>query len=154
MTDKITISSFEDFKQYENKEIGVSDYLTIDQDRINKFAEATSDFQWIHLDQERAEKESPFGTVVAHGYLTMCLTPYFLHEMFDFPTMKMGINYGLDNMKLMEPVKVNSKIRLKIKILGVKNLRGTIKVTKKLTFEMQGVKKPACQSEVTYLYQL
>ena len=153
MAEKIKILSFQDFKQYEGKEIGVSEYLTVNQDRINKFADATSDHQWIHIDEERAKKESPFETTVAHGYLTMCLAPYFLFEMFDFPTIKMGINYALNNMKMMEPVKVNSKLRARVEILSVKNLRGTIKSTMKLTFEIQGVKKPACQAEITYLYQ-
>ncbi len=153
IADKIIISNFEEFKQYDGKEVGVSDYLTVDQARIKKFAEATSDYQWIHLDQKRAEKESPFGTTIAHGYLTMCLIPYFLYEMFDFPQIKMGINYGINNMKLMEPVKVNSKIRLRVEILSVKNLRGTIKATMKITLEIQGIEKPACRGEVTYLYQ-
>ena len=150
---KIIISSFEEFKQYEGKEIGVSDYITIDQDRINKFADATSDHQWIHVDQEKAKKESPFGVTIAHGYLTMCMAPYFLYEMFDFPGIKLLVNYGLDKMKLMQPVKVNSKIRLRAELLSLKNLRGTIKSTMKLTFEIKGIDKPACQAEVTYLYQ-
>ena len=151
--DKIVISSFEDLKKYEGKEIGISEYLTIDQARINKFADATSDHQWIHLDQEKAKKESPFGTTVAHGYLTMCLAPYFLLEVLDFRGAKLVINYALNNMKLMEPVKVGSKVRMRIEIINVKNLRGTVKSTMGLTFEIQGIKKPACQAEVIFLYR-
>ena len=151
--DKIVISGFEDLKKYEGKEIGISEYLTIDQTRINQFADATSDHQWIHLDQERAKKESPFGTTVAHGYLTMCLAPYFLMEVLDLRGVKLVINYALNNMKLMEPVKVGSKVRMRIEMISVKNLRGTVKSTMGLTFEIQGIKKPACQAEVTYLYQ-
>ena len=106
MSEKIQLSGFEDLKAYEGKEFFISDYLVITQDRINQFAEATSDHQWIHVDAERAGKESPFKTTIAHGYLTMCLAPYFFSEAVDFSQAKFVINYGLDNMRLMEPVKV------------------------------------------------
>ena len=153
MTGKIVIKNFDDFKSYLGKEIIVSDYIEITQERVNQFAEATSDYQWIHLDKERAKKETPFGGTIAHGYLTMCLAPYFISETMEFSGLKMGINYSLEKMKLTQPVRVGAKLRMRAHLIEIKNLRGTVKATLRLRFEMPGIVKPACTAEVTYLYQ-
>ena len=153
MPEKIVVKNFEDFKLHIGKEIAVCDYIEITQERVNQFADATSDHQWIHLDQERAKKETPFGGTIAHGYLTMCLAPYFISQVMDFPDLKMGINYSLNNMKLTEPVRVGAKLRMRLELIDAKNLRGTVKTIFGLKFELQGIEKPACIAEVTYLYQ-
>ena len=152
MSKKTILQNYEDFLSYTGKEIAVSEYLKITQERVNIFAEATSDHQWIHLDQERARKETPFGGTIAHGYLTLCLAPYFIQEILDFPGVKMVINYSLNNMKLTEPVKVGDKLRMRVTLIEAKNLRGTIKASMKLVFEIQGG-KIACTAEVVYLYR-
>ena len=152
MPKKIIFKNYEDFKPYVGKEIAVSDYLKITQERVRKFAEATSDHQWIHLDQERARKETPFGGTIAHGYLTICLAPYFIQETIDFVGVKMVINYNLNKMKFTEPVRVGDKLRMRVALIEVKNLRGTIKASMGLTFEIQNG-KTACTAEVVYLYR-
>lgn len=150
---KITIKTFEEMESYVGKELGVSEYLKVDQDMINKFADATLDHQWIHTDPERAAKESDFGGTIAHGYLTVSLAPYLLEQILDLPTLKMGVNYGIDNLRMTNPVKVNSRIRLKAELVELKNLRGTARSKIKLTWEIEGQEKPAAIGEVTYLYQ-
>ncbi len=152
--DKISFSSYEAIQKHEGKELGVTDYLTITQERINQFAEATLDYQWIHTDVERAKKESPFGTTIAHGYLTMCLAPYFVEQVLDMSSgVKAVVNYGINSLRFTEPVKVDSKLRGRISLSSVKNLRGTAKLEMKIIFEMENIKKPACTAEVVYLIQ-
>ena len=149
----LTIGSYEELEAYIGKELGVSEYLKIEQDRINAFAEATLDYQWIHTDPERAARETEFGTSIAHGYLTVSLAPYMLGQILDLNNLKMGVNYGIDNLRFMSPVKCGSRLRLRAELAEMKNLRGTARAKIKLTFEIEGVEKPACVGEVTYLYQ-
>ena len=116
----LKIHSFEEYKAYEGKELGTSDYLKITQEQIDKFADATLDHQWIHTDQEKAKKESPFKNTIAHGYLTLSVLPYLWGQVVEVKNNKMMVNYGIDNLKFITPVLVDSELRLKasLKITG------------------------------------
>ena len=150
---KTVIASLKDLEDLIGKEIGISNYLEVTQERIQQFADATLDHQWIHVDPERARTESPFGTTIGHGYLTLSLAPYLLEQVLELKNIKMLINYGIESLKFAEPVRVNSKIRLRASIKEVKDLRGTAKCTMKLTFEIENYGKPACVADVVFLYQ-
>lgn len=102
--EKVVINSYEEFEKYVGKEIGVSEYLEIPQERINMFADATLDHQWIHVDKERAEKESPFGQTIVHGYLTLSLLPYLWQQLIEVRNLKMMVNYGMDKMRFGQAV--------------------------------------------------
>ncbi len=149
---KVVIKCFEDLEALKGSELGKSEYHTITQDQINKFAEATIDHQWIHTDPEKAKKESPFGDTIAHGYLTVSLLPYLWDQIVDVQNLKMQVNYGIESLKFNQPVKVNSNVRLVAKVADVKNLRGTVKANIAVTLEIEGVKKPAYEGETIFLY--
>lgn len=149
---KITITSFEDFEKYVGQEMGVSDYLTITQEQISKFADATLDHQWIHTDPERAKKESPFGNTIAHGYLTVSLLPYFWERVVAIENVKMQVNYEIESLRFGEAVVVNSEVRLRVKLLSLKNLRGITKAQLEVTMEIKDNKKPAYSGVITFLY--
>ncbi|WP_439883534.1 MaoC family dehydratase [Pontibacter sp. MBLB2868] len=149
---KLTIKTYEEFEQYEGKELGTSGYHTITQEQITKFAEATLDYQWIHLDQERAKNESPFGNTIAHGYLTVSLLPYLWGQIVSIENLKMQVNYGIEELRFNQPVLVNGEVRLKAKLLSLKNLRGITKAQIEVTMEIKDNKKPAFTGIVTFLY--
>lgn len=149
---KLTITSFDDFAKYEGEELGVSDYHTITQDQIQKFADATLDHQWIHLDQERAKKESPFGNTIAHGYLTVSLLPYLWSQIIEIQNLKMQVNYGMEELRFNQPVLVDGAIRLRAKLVSLKNLRGIAKAQIEVVMEIKDNKKPAFNGMVTFLY--
>lgn len=149
---KLTISSFEDFAKYEGLELGTSDYHTITQEQINQFADATLDHQWIHTDPERASKESPFGTTIAHGYLTVSLLPHLWSQIVTIENLKMQVNYGIEELKFNQPVPVNGQIRLVAKVISLKDLRGITKAQIGITMELKDSKKPAFSGVVTFLY--
>jgi len=148
----ITIKNYIEFESHLGKEIGVSGWHVIDQEQINKFAEATIDYQWIHTDPERAKTEGPFGATIAHGYLTVSLLPYFWHQIADVQNLKMQINYSIDNIRFGQAVKVDSRVRLKAKLAAIINLRGITKATIGVEMEIEGEKKPAYTGEVVFLY--
>ena len=134
--------------QYVGKELGRSDWLKIDQQRINLFAEATGDFQFIHVDPERAAK-TPFGTTIAHGFLTLSLIPKLMEDILVMPEgLKMVVNYGLDSVRFIQPVKVDSKVRLKVdlgEVIEKKPGQWLLKAT--VTLEIEGEEKPAYIAE-------
>ncbi|MFC2109446.1 MaoC family dehydratase [Bacteroidota bacterium] len=148
----VIINSFEEYKTYEGKELGVSEYLQITQDQINKFADATLDHQWIHLDQEKAEKESPYKTTIAHGYLTLSVLPYLWGQIVEVRNNKMMVNYGIENLKFISPVLVDSKLRLKASLKSIVNLRGTSKAVLDISIEIEGQRKPAVKADIIFLY--
>lgn len=148
----IVVNNYAEFEAYLGKEIGTSGWHIIDQQQIDKFAEATIDHQWIHTDPERAKKDGPFGATIAHGYLTVSLLPYFWHQIADVRNLKMEINYSIENIKFSQPVKVNTKVRLIAKLAGIVNLRGITKAAIGVTMEIDGEKKPAYTGEVVFLY--
>jgi len=146
------ISSHAEFEQHLGTALGVSSWHTITQEQINKFADATLDYQWIHTDEEKAKNEGPFGSTIAHGYLTLSLIPYLWKEIVDIQNLKMEINYGIESLRFAQPVTVNSKIRLKAKLASIVNLRGVTKVHMGIEMEIEDQKKPAFTGEVVFLY--
>lgn len=148
----ITINSHEEFEQYLGKELGVSSWHTINQEQINRFADATIDHQWIHVDAARAATESPFKTTIAHGYLTLSLLPYLWNQIVDIRNLKMEINYGIENLRFGQAVTVNSAVRLRVKLNAIVNLRGVTKATIGVELEIEGQKKPAFTGEAVFLY--
>ncbi|WP_411821712.1 MaoC family dehydratase [Leptospira sp. 'Mane'] len=150
---KLILSSYSELEAYVGKELGVSEAHEITQEQINVFGKATLDNQWIHTDPDRAAKESPFGTTIAHGYLTLSLAPFLLSQILELKNIKMGINYGIEKLRFLDPVKVGSKLKLRAELIELKNLRGTARMTLKLSFEVEGATKAALVGEVIYLYQ-
>ncbi|MBC8984951.1 MaoC family dehydratase [Pedobacter sp. N36a] len=146
------INSFEEYKSYLGKEIGVSNWHTINQQQINKFADATLDHQWIHVDPDKAQKEGPFGNTIAHGYLTLSLIPYLWKQIADVRNIKMEINYGIESFKFGQPVLVDSEVQLKAKLISIADLRGVTKVVIEATLKINGQAKPAYNGNVVFLY--
>jgi len=128
--------------------LGHSDWLEITQDRIDQFADATGDHQWIHVDTERAANESPFGTTIAHGYLTLSLVSYFLPQVVEVRGISMGLNYGTDKVRFPAPVPVGSKLRAGGELTDVRDVPGGIQTTMTVTVEVEGSDKPACVAEI------
>jgi len=149
---KLIINSYEDFAKCVGKELGTSDYLKITQDRINKFAEATLDYQWIHVDTERAKTDSPFKTTIAHGYLMVSILPYLWDQIIEVNNIKMLINYGIEKLKFGQAVVVDSEIRLRVKLESLVNLRGIAKAELKVVLEIKDCPKNALEETVIFLY--
>lgn len=149
---KIVISSFEELEALVGKELGVSDWHTFTQEQINLFADATLDHQWIHVDAEKAKKESPFGNTIAHGYLTLSILPHLWEQIVDVQNIKDQINYGIEHLKYNQPVVVNSRVRLHVQVNTVVNLRGTVKASMGVKLEIEGNRKPAYEGEIVFLY--
>ncbi len=127
--------------------VGTSEWVTIDQNRIDTFAEATGDNQWIHVDPERAAK-GPFGKPIAHGFLTLSLLPTFMTNAFEVRNVKMGVNYGLNKVRFVQPVPVDSRLRAHFKVQSWEPLEGNgAQVTYEMTVEIEGAAKPACVAE-------
>ena len=146
------INNYEEFASYLGKEIGLSEYVQITQEQIDKFADATLDYQWIHTDSDRAAKESPFKSTIAHGYLTVSLLTYLWYSIVDVRNVKMIVNYGIEKLRFQQPVLVNDKIRARVILSDIRNLRGITKVTVKIEVEIEGRGKPAYDALVTFLY--
>jgi acyl dehydratase len=149
---KVVINSYKDFGQYVGKELGVSEYLKITQEQINKFAEATLDFQWIHLDVERAKEESPYKTTIAHGYLNLSVLPYLWGQIVEVNNIKMTVNYGIENLRFNQPVLVNDEVRLRAKLNSLIDLRGITKAKINVSLEILDNKKPAFDAIIVFLY--
>lgn len=149
---KLTINSFSEFEQYIGKDLGVSDWVRIDQARINQFADATFDHQWIHTDAKRAETDSPFKKTIAHGYLAVSLVPYLWNQIAEINNIKMLINYGVEDLKFNQPVVVDSDVRLKVKLSSLVNLRGIAKTGLEAVLEIKDNPKPAFTATVVLLY--
>ena len=149
---KLIINSYEDFEQWVGKQLGISDYLEIPQERINLFADATLDHQWIHVDTERAKVESPFKSTIVHGYLTLSLLPHLWDQIIEVNNLKMMINYGMDKMKFGQPVLSGQRIRLVANLQSLQNLRGVAKAEIKFSLEIEGEKKKALEGVAIFLY--
>ena len=134
--------TFEELPKLAGKEIGVSDWLEITQDRVNQFADATGDHQWIHVDPEKAA-EGPFGAPIAHGYLTLSLFIPLFTELLDVQGVTTKVNYGLNKVRFPSPVKVGSKIRLVGRLADVEDVAGGVQITVDGTIEIEGAPKPA-----------
>ncbi|MCB0506179.1 MAG: MaoC family dehydratase [Cyclobacteriaceae bacterium] len=148
---KVIINSFKEFEQYIGQDLGTSEYLVITQERINQFADATLDHQWIHTDEVRASA-SDFGATIAHGYLTMSVMPYLWEQIAEIRNIKMMVNYGIENLRFGQPVVVNSEVRLHVKLESLMDLRGITKCQLGVTLEIKGNKKPALKGTLVFLY--
>ena len=149
----VILDTPDSLKQYLGKEIGVSEWLTITQERIAQFAEATEDRQWIHLDRERAERESPYRTTIAHGFLTLSLISRFMKDVIQVRGgIGMAVNYGLNRVRFPSPVRAGSKIRARITLLNVKEVPGAYETTFSVTVESEGGEKPCCVAESIVRY--
>jgi acyl dehydratase len=141
----------EELRQRVGEETRVSDWLEITQQRIDEFAAATGDHQWIHVDAERAARESPWRSTIAHGYLTLSLYPVLRGLVASdqplFPGVKQVVNYGLDRLRFPNAVRVGSRIRARIRLLGVEEVAGGLQLTEQYTVEIEGQAKPACVAE-------
>jgi acyl dehydratase len=148
----LVINNFEEYESYLGKELGISQWHTIDQEQINKFADATLDHQWIHTDPEKAKNEGPFKATIAHGYLTLSLIPYLWKQIADVRNIKMEINYGIERFKFGQAVLVDNEVQLKAKLMSISNLRGITKVTIQATLVIKDQPKPAYVGDVVFLY--
>jgi acyl dehydratase len=147
-----TVSSIEELKGLVGQHLGYSDYVEITQEKVNTFADATGDHQWIHVDVERAKKESPFGGPIAHGYLTLSLGPLLGPQLMRVGGVKMGVNYGCEKVRFPSPVPVGAKLRLGGELLSVDDIAGGAQITMRYTFECEGSDKPSCVAEVVFRY--
>lgn len=150
--DKVIINSYEEFAAMLGKQIGVSDYVELNQERINLFADATLDHQWIHVDAERAARESPFRQTIAHGYLTLSMLPYLWNQIIEVKNLKMMVNYGMDKMKFGQAVKSGQSVRLVTSLHSIANLRGVCKTEIKFAIEIKDSPKKALEGIATFLY--
>jgi acyl dehydratase len=141
-----------EFAEAEGDVLGTSDWMEIDQERIDLFARATGDHQWIHVDVERAAA-GPFGSTIAHGFLTLSLLPPLLNQLYRVDNVTMAVNYGLEKVRFVAPVRVGSKIRANAKVLTVTPLDGAVQAVFETTFEIEGSERPAAvvQSIVRYV---
>lgn len=147
-----TVQGLEEMQTLVGQELGVSDWHRVTQEEVDLFAKATHDHQWIHVDPERCKRESPFGGPIAHGYYTIALAPALLAQVLTVRGVRMGVNYGLNKMRLPSPVPVGSRVRARATLAGYEPIAGGASVTIGLTFEVEEQAKPACVAEVIYRY--
>lgn len=147
-----TIDGIAGFKDLIGRHLGYSDYMEVTQERVNLFAEATGDHQWIHVDVTRAKAESPFGGPIAHGYLTLSLGPVLVPQVVQVKGVKMGVNYGCEKVRFPSPVPVGSRVRVGVELLDVTDITGGAQITMRFTFACEGAEKPACVAEVIFRY--
>ena len=139
-------SGLDEFVAAEGTELGPTEWLEVNQDRVNLFADATDDHQWIHVDPERAAN-GPFGGTIAHGLLTLSLLPHFTHQLYTVDNVAMAINYGYNKVRFITPVRVGSKVRARAEIAKVDQLDGAVQATVTVTVEIEGSDKPAAVAE-------
>ena len=150
--EKLIINSYDEFAAKLDMELGKSEWLEDDQERINMFADATLDHQWIHVDTEKAKVESPYKSTIAHGYLTLSLLPYMWEQIIEVRNIKMLVNYGMDKMRFGQPVITGSRVRLVTKLHNIQNLRGICKAEIDFKIEIEGQRKPALEGIASFLY--
>src|SRR6185369_6519310 len=147
-----TVNGLEEMQKLVGQELGLSDWHLVTQDEVNLFADATHDHQWIHVDPERAKRESPFGGPIAHGYYTIALAPALLSQVLAVTGVRLGVNYGLNKMRLPAPVPVGSRVRMRAALASYEPIPGGAQATLGLTFEVENQAKPSCVAEVIYRY--
>jgi acyl dehydratase len=147
----IVFKSPYELKDVVGKHLGYSAWLTMEQDRVDKFADATNDHQWIHVDVERA-KDGPFGATIAHGYLTLSLVSSFMPQIFEVQGFDFAVNYGTNKVRFPAPVKVGSRIRGGGEVVSVEESKGGILSVVRMTVEIEGEDRPACIAETVSLY--
>jgi len=148
----VVVKSVADAEALIGEEIGVSDWVDIDQPRIDLFAEATDDHQWIHVDTERARREMPTGTTIAHGYLLLSLLPALIDHFVQFEGLERAINYGLNKVRFKNMVPSGSRVRVRSKLLSARRRAGALQVVLENCIEIEGETKPACVAETIAMY--
>ncbi|MEN3290913.1 MAG: hypothetical protein V7642_166 [Burkholderiales bacterium] len=141
------IATITELKSLIGQEVSVTDWVEITQERVQLFADATGDHQWIHLDVERSRKESPYGATVAHGFLTLSLLPMLMQGAVSMPAFRMGLNYGLNKVRFPAPVPVGSKVRGRMTLMSVEDIPGGVQMIWQVTIECAGSGKPVCVAE-------
>jgi acyl dehydratase len=151
MSEIVTVQGITDLFSRVGQSLGESDFIEINQDQIDQFAKATGDYQWIHVDKNKA-KDGPFKDTIAHGYLTLSLAPVLLSSFLKIEGVSFGINYGTNKVRFPSPVLVNSKIKAKAFLKSVEEIQGGAQAVLEVTFVIDGKQKPACVAEVVYRY--
>ena len=146
------IQSIHDAKSLEGEEVGLSDWVGIDQYRIDQFAEATGDYQWIHVDTERAAREMPDGKTIAHGYLTLALIPALTGDFVKVENLARAINFGVNKVRFYSPVYAGARVRARAKVLQARRRAGALLLTSEVRIEGDGKRKPACVAETLGMY--
>jgi acyl dehydratase len=152
----LILESLQELKAHVGKEIATSGWMQITQQRIQQFADATGDSQWIHVDEERARHESSYGATIAHGFLTLSLMTHFLREAIQLPVeVRQSINYGLNRVRFPAPVRAGEKIRARIELQSYKDLSGSVEAVFNITIETENSLKPCCVAEwiLRYFYE-
>jgi acyl dehydratase len=150
---KLTLDSPDALKDLVGQEIAVTDWFNVKQERIQQFADATLDHQWIHVDVERARRESPFKAPIAHGFLTLSLLPHFMHEALQIKQgIRLGVNYGLNRVRFVSPVRAGSNIRARIVLQSLKDVPNGMEAVFNATVEVEGGEKPCCVAEWVVRY--
>ena len=151
----LVLKSLRSLKDYVDREIATSDWLVVTQERILQFAEATGDRQWIHVDPERAQRESPYGSTIAHGFLTLSLMSHFIREAIQLPVeVRQTINYGLNRVRFPAPVRAGEKIRARVRLHSFRDFPGSVEAVFDITIETEGAEKPCCVAEWVLRYYL
>ncbi len=146
------IESIEDAKALEGVEVGLSDWVVIDQNRIDQFAEATTDYQWIHVDTERCAREMPDGRTIAHGYLTLSLIPALTGDFVEVKNLARAINFGANKVRFYTPVPAGARVRARVTVLQARRRAGALMITSETRIEVEGERKPACVAETLGMY--
>jgi acyl dehydratase len=141
------VENLDDLKALVGQEVAVTDYRPISQERVDQFADTTEDRQWIHVDVDRAKRESPYRNTIAHGFLTLGLLSSFLSQSLSFKRPPMGVNYGLDRVRFPAPVPVGSRVRARIRLLAADEVPGGLQAKWSITVECEGAEKPSCVAE-------
>jgi acyl dehydratase len=149
----IVLETLESLKDFVGREIATTDWSLVTQDRIRQFAEATEDRQWIHVDPERAKRESPYGATIAHGFLTLSLLSYFIKQAIQIPRdVRLSVNYGLNRVRFPAPVRAGSEIRARVTLLSLKELAGSVEAVFSVSIEAKDAAKPCCVAEWVVRY--
>lgn len=148
----LTINSYKEFAAYEGKELGASEWVLISQERINRFADATDDHQWIHVDVEKCKTESPFGQTIAHGYLTLSMIPLMWGQIIEVNNLERMMNYGIKDMRFGQPVLSGQSIRMRVSLNDIQNLRGAVRTNVNFVIEIQETGKKAVEGIATFIY--
>ncbi len=146
------ITSIDDAKALEGQEVGLSEWVVIDQNRIDQFAEATTDYQWIHVDTERAARELPEGKTIAHGYLTLALIPALTGNFIEVKNLTRAINFGLNKVRFYTPLLTGSRVRARVKVRQARRRAGALLLTSEVRIEIENERKPACVAETLGMY--
>ena len=147
-----TFHTLDELRGATGRHLGWTEWVDITQDRVDRFADATGDHQWIHVDVERATAESPFGGPIAHGYLTLSMGPRLVPQVVRVDGITMAVNYGCDKVRFPSPVPVGSKVRVGVELVNVDDVKGGVQVTMRFTFEVEGAEKPACVADNLFRY--